>query len=158
MAIEAPPPPIPPAGSVPGEDASHRWLVLTLEGRRYALPLAAVSDLAECGLLRPVPRAPDWVLGLAERRGRIVTVLDLARLLGRPAPGAARTLVRLAPPRDDLALAVPTPPQHVSLACGPSGAHAGGALRDHEGPLELLEPGALLAAAESGTIRGPRPR
>ncbi len=129
-------------------------LVVSLDGARYALPLAAVSEVADCDPLGPVPRAPSCVLGLAERHGRVITVLDLARLLGRPSDRGSRCLVRLAPPLDHLALAVPSSPRSVTLAEDP-----GREPRDAgEAPAVLLDPERLLEAAESGLPGAPRPR
>lgn len=139
------------------EGRGETLLVVRLESGRYALPLASVSELAECGALRAVPLAPGWVLGLAERHGKIVTVLDLARILGGASKPGPRCLVRLAPPLDHLALAVPAAPWTVSLAEAPErlGTRAEG---DREGDIVLLDPGSLLAAAEPAAFGAPRRR
>ncbi len=144
--------------SAPAVDPEHApanaLLVVRLDGDRYALPLTAVSEVSECGPLRPLPRAPACVLGLAERCGRIVTVLDLASLVGHPSRPGPRCLVRLASPLDHVALAVPASPRHVTLAAGapPDGAEARGA------PPVLLDPERLLSAAESGVLSDPLAR
>lgn len=127
-------------------------LVVCLGAGRYALPLASVSDVARCGPLRPVPGAPDCVLGLAERHGRVVTVLDLATLVGEAPVAGDRCLVRLARPHDHLALAVPSAPRHVTLA---EGAPREGV--PDRAPV-LLDPERLLAKAESGMPGAPRSR
>ncbi len=127
-------------------------LVVRLGAGRYALPLASVSDVARCGPLRPVPGAPVCVLGLAERHGRVVTVLDLARLVGEAPVAGDRCLLRLARPLDHLALAVPSAPRHVTLTAG----------APREGVPDrapvLLDPERLLAKAESGMPGAPRTR
>ena len=129
-------------------------LIVRLDGGRYALPLACVSDMAKCGPLRPVPGAPECVLGLAERHGRVVTVLDLARLVGEAPVAGPRCLVRLARPLDHLALAVPAAPRHVTLAEGPPKE----GVPDPERAPVLLDPERLLAKAESGMPGAPRTR
>jgi chemotaxis signal transduction protein len=129
-------------------------LVVRLGAGRYALPLASVADVARCGPLRPVPGAPECVLGLAERHGRVVTVLDLARLIGEAPVAGDRCLVRLARPLDHLALAVPSAPRHLTLA---EGASREGVL-DPDRPPVLLDPERLLAKAESGMPGAPRTR
>jgi chemotaxis signal transduction protein len=50
----------------------------------YALPLAAVADVSPAGRIHPVPLSPPAVLGLAERRGRAIAVIDLRSLLEEP--------------------------------------------------------------------------
>ncbi len=151
--------PVSPAPVASEADARPRGgsdllLVVRLGDARYALPLSAVSEVSECGPLRPVPRAPEGVLGLTERHGRVVTVLDLARLVGRPAAPGATCLVRLASPLDHLALAVPSSPRHVTLADGSTPEEA----EVREPPPVLLDPERLLVAAESGIPGAPRSR
>jgi chemotaxis protein histidine kinase CheA len=82
-------------------------LTFHVEGTPYALPLAAVAEVVASPAVRPVPKGPAGVLGVAEAGGRVVAVLDLAFLLGEQAPASApEHLVRLAPPHDRSALAV----------------------------------------------------
>ncbi len=82
----------------------ERLLRFTLERTAYAFPLAHVAGLASCGVIRPVPGTPAVVLGLTEWRGTLLTVLDLARLLGRCPDAAEPCLIRLAPPQRGVAL------------------------------------------------------
>jgi hypothetical protein len=103
---------------------AERILVFELAGQPYALPVSAVSGVAPCGPIRPVPRAPAAVLGLSEWRGNVLIVFDLPRLLRcgvRDDPGC---LVRLAPPLQQTALYLPT---GVRMASGslPTDAAAG---------------------------------
>ena len=58
-------------------------------GERYALPVEQVQEIE----LTPLPRAPRETLGLVNVRGRIVPVLDLARLLGTEASAKPSRLV-----------------------------------------------------------------
>lgn len=60
-----------------------RHVVFRVEKERYALPLASVREV----VVPPdnwsrVPRAPHAVKGVMNLRGRVVTVVELARLLG----------------------------------------------------------------------------
>jgi hypothetical protein len=84
--------------------APRRALLFALGGRNYAIGAAAVGGVAECGPIRQVPGAPSAVVGLAEWRGNVLTVLDLPHLLGHPAGDAQPCLVRLAPPLQQAAL------------------------------------------------------
>lgn len=63
-----------------------RHVVFRLAAERFALPLEAVREVV---LPQPpfsrVPRTSDAVRGVMNLRGRVVAVVDLARLLGLPA-------------------------------------------------------------------------
>lgn len=71
------------------EAGRERVLVVALDGDgpRVALPAERVRALAPVPALIRVPGAPAFLVGLAERRGTTLPVLDLARLL---APAAVR--------------------------------------------------------------------
>ncbi len=140
-------------GPPPSASGRERLLVLRLASARYTLPLAAVSDLAECSGLRPVPGAPNCVLGLSAWRGGVVTVLDLACLLGAAHDPGARCLVHLAAPLDHLAFAVPVAPKGVSLF--DAEAEATPLPCDAAVPLDL---DGLLAEAESAVAAASRAR
>ena len=57
--------------------------------RRYAVPLTTLSEVGELGPVAHVPGVPDAFLGVAARRGRIVSIVDLPRLFGADTRGAA---------------------------------------------------------------------
>ncbi len=84
-------------------------LYFQLDGAPYAIVLATIADVAPAGAIHPVPLAPRAVLGLAERRGRPVAVIDLRSMLdATPAErSSSGHLVRLAEPLDGAALLVP---------------------------------------------------
>jgi len=63
-------------------------VIASVAGERYAIEAVRVLEVLKAGPLTPVPGTPAFVLGVANRRGRILPVLDLAPLLGRP-DGAA---------------------------------------------------------------------
>ena len=56
--------------------------------RRYAVPLTCLSEVGTLGPVAPVPGVPDAFLGVAARRGRIVSIVDLPRLFGASTAGA----------------------------------------------------------------------
>lgn len=60
------------------------FLVCTCGADRYGLPLGAVAQVRPARSCTPVPGAPPALLGIVALAGRIVSVLDLARALGRP--------------------------------------------------------------------------
>ncbi len=87
------------AGPRPARDATY--LVCACGAERYGLPLAEAAGVLPMRPCTPVPGAVPALLGLAAVSGRIVSVLDLARALGRPvrAPPPAATSSPCAPGR-----------------------------------------------------------
>src|SRR5438876_9484377 len=69
------------------------YVWLETGGERYALPVEQVQEIEPLRELTPLPRAPRETLGLVNVRGRIVPVLDLARLLGTEASAKPSRLV-----------------------------------------------------------------
>lgn len=63
---------------------AHELLVVEVAGHRCGLPLDAVVEVHPAVLLVPLPDAPEVVLGLVNRRGQALPVLDLRRRLGLP--------------------------------------------------------------------------
>lgn len=60
---------------------------------RYALPVEDVLEVAEVGVLAPVPGAPESVLGVRNLHGQVLPVLDLAVVLGVEHEQASRLLI-----------------------------------------------------------------
>ena len=88
-----------------------RHVIFRLDRDRYALPLDAVREVVNAPeQYSRVPRTKDAVKGVMTRRGRVVPVVDLARLLGlslQPAgPGAGGKVVLLELVRRELGLLV----------------------------------------------------
>jgi chemotaxis signal transduction protein len=84
-------------------------LYFQLGGAPYAIAQETISDVAPVGAIHPVPLSPPAVLGLTERRGRAIAVIDLPALLDGAPAGAPRGahLMRLAAPLEGAALLVP---------------------------------------------------
>jgi purine-binding chemotaxis protein CheW len=61
-----------------------RAVVFSLDGQRYALPLAAVRRIVRAVEVTPLPGAPATVLGAIDVEGSIVPVLDMRRRLLLP--------------------------------------------------------------------------
>ena len=58
------------------------YVRLRIASETYAMPVEHVLGVADIGQIRAVPRAGPELLGLWNRRGRILPVVDLAQLLG----------------------------------------------------------------------------
>lgn len=75
------------AGRAQGAAAS--WLAVESGGQGLLLPLGQAGEIFPLAPLLPVPHAQPWFLGVANLRGRLHGVVDLAAFLGlRAAAGA----------------------------------------------------------------------
>jgi purine-binding chemotaxis protein CheW len=57
-------------------------LVFTLDDSAYAIAVERIREIVRVRDLTPLPRSPDWMLGVMALRGEIVEVVDLRRRLG----------------------------------------------------------------------------
>ncbi len=65
------------------------WLALECAGAGLLVPLALAGEIFAVGTLTPVPHTRPWFLGVANLRGLLHGVVDLAAFLGLRAPVAA---------------------------------------------------------------------
>jgi len=74
------------------ETATVQVLEFRLGPERYAVDASSVREVNVLKEITPVPRTPDFILGVIGVRGRICSVVDLGRIFGLPAsepsPGA----------------------------------------------------------------------
>lgn len=84
------------------------WIVqCTLRGEWWGIPFAEVQEVVDAAGIAAVPRTPAFVCGITHQRGKIITVIDLAALLGMPpAESAKPTLLWLASERMNVALLI----------------------------------------------------
>lgn len=89
----APPPPTVDEPAAAAEAASAEpeddepplnHIVFGLSGARYAVSIRSVLELDRLSPITPVPNTPEFILGVTNVRGDVVSVLDLRRLLGLP--------------------------------------------------------------------------
>ncbi len=59
-------------------------LVAIIQHEHYALPIAEITAVYQDVVIVPVPCAPDFVAGIANLRGHVLSVVDLGVLLGLP--------------------------------------------------------------------------
>lgn len=97
------------------EDGGEQIKVVVVRlGREvYGLETDYVFDIRSVESITRVPRVPDWVAGVVNLRGRIVSVLDLQSFLGLPPTeneaeleSVSRQLVVVGTPAMELALLV----------------------------------------------------
>jgi purine-binding chemotaxis protein CheW len=72
-----------------------RACVFTLAGTTYAFDVKSVEEVVVFDDATPVPRAPAYVLGVANLRGRVVPLVDVRALLGLAAGRPGRDLTGL---------------------------------------------------------------
>ncbi|HWO23702.1 MAG TPA: chemotaxis protein CheW [Kofleriaceae bacterium] len=78
------------------EPGAHYVLVFRVDGSLYALPGGLVDHVSERARIVPVPTAPPCFAGVVHERGRVLAVVDLARIFGaggERAPEGYRRLV-----------------------------------------------------------------
>ena len=63
-------------------DSPIRWVLMTVDGQTYALPLAAVDRIVRMVEVTRLPEAPDVVEGVVNIRGEVVPVVSIRRRLG----------------------------------------------------------------------------
>lgn len=61
---------------------SQDFVTIHLAGQILGIPVLAVHDVLNTQKITKIPKAPDWVAGVLNLRGRIVTAIDLRRRLG----------------------------------------------------------------------------
>jgi|GEM_PF-334369 len=70
------------AGVTASKEGELQLLVFTLHGEEFAFNLTDAREIMKLMPLTEVPSAPAAVRGILNLRGKVVTVLDLATLLG----------------------------------------------------------------------------
>ncbi|MCE2908806.1 MAG: chemotaxis protein CheW [Betaproteobacteria bacterium] len=75
------------------ETRSVSWLAVECAGAGLLVPLATAGEIFPAGALLPVPHTRPWFLGVANLRGGLHGVVDLAAFLGLRPP-LARDAVR----------------------------------------------------------------
>jgi purine-binding chemotaxis protein CheW len=61
-----------------------QYLTFSLLGEEYAVGILKVREILEYDTVTRVPKAPAWVRGAINLRGRVVPVVDLAVRFGQP--------------------------------------------------------------------------
>lgn len=67
------------AGSKKGSGPADEWsgVVFGMAGERLACNIERIGEILPCPQATPVPGAKPWILGLANVRGELLTVVDL---------------------------------------------------------------------------------
>lgn len=57
-------------------EATVQWVTFRLDGEKYGINVVQVQEVLRITEIAPVPGAPDYVLGIINLRGNVVTVID----------------------------------------------------------------------------------
>ena len=64
------------------DDPMLQWVTFRLEGETYGINVMQVQEVLRVSEIAPVPGAPDYVLGIINLRGNVVTVIDARKRFG----------------------------------------------------------------------------
>lgn len=143
-------------------------VVVMLKPHRYALPVAQVREVLRWQPVTPLPKAPSFIEGVIDVRGRLIGVADLRSRLGlkntERTDQARILLVRL--PKALVGLAVDsvqgvidTPPTNAkelqeALPLPLNGAFIAGLIRGENDIIVVLNCQALFSSAEEQQLAG----
>jgi len=65
-------------------DPLTQWVTFMLAGEKYGINVMQVREVLRDIEIAPVPGAPDYVLGIINLRGNVVTVIDTRSRFGLP--------------------------------------------------------------------------
>ncbi|MEY2839841.1 MAG: hypothetical protein RJB60_2140 [Pseudomonadota bacterium] len=68
---------------------TRNWLAVEVAGHGFLLPLEQSGEIFSLSTLQSVPHSLSWFKGVANLRGQLHGVIDLAGFMGLPRPAAA---------------------------------------------------------------------
>ncbi|MCE9563675.1 MAG: chemotaxis protein CheW [Planctomycetes bacterium] len=82
----------------------HSYVVFAVADTEYAFPLNSVREIGRPPVSTPLPGSPDWLVGVANIRGGIVSMVDMRAFLDEEPgmPGQDRRLMVVTAPGGDL--------------------------------------------------------
>jgi len=76
------------------DDPVTEWVTFRLENEKYGVNVMQVREVLKNTEIAPVPGAPDFVVGIINLRGNVVTVMDTRKRFGLP-PAEATDVTRI---------------------------------------------------------------
>lgn len=154
--IEGRDPDVPPAPAAPRE--AQYTFVFRVGASLYGLDGVVVDHVGELGRIVPVPTAPAHFAGVVHDRGRVLAVVDLARVFDEAEPPPEgyrrRVVIEIAGrPLSVLAheaLGLREVPREALRPVSGRGAMAVGEFDDARGVVTLLDPAELQLRLSSG--------
>ena len=74
----------------PRESRARQYIRFTLEETLMGIPLSSGLEIGHLPDITPLPNLPDWVLGISNIRGEIVSIVNLKGFFGWPSRGPER--------------------------------------------------------------------
>lgn len=71
-----------PAGASDAASQADRYILFTVGGGKYAVPVPHVLEIGRIPRITPVPNVPEWMRGVINLRGDILSVIDFRAFLG----------------------------------------------------------------------------
>ncbi len=62
----------------------EKYVVFCLGANFFAISLKKVSEVVQRLAITPLPKVPAWLLGIADLRGEMISIVGLRKLLGAP--------------------------------------------------------------------------
>lgn len=72
------------AGANKADDEVLQWVTFKLDNETYGVNVMQVQEVLRYSEIAPVPGAPNYVLGIINLRGNVVTVIDTRTRFGLP--------------------------------------------------------------------------
>lgn len=69
---------------------TRNWLAVEMAGHGFLLPLDQAGEIFPLSAVHPVPHSQPWFLGVANLRGQLHGVIDLADFVGLPRAASGR--------------------------------------------------------------------
>ena len=66
------------------DDPTQRWVTFHMDRETYGINVTQVREVLRITEIAPVPGAPDYVLGIINLRGNVVTVMDTRKRFSLP--------------------------------------------------------------------------
>ena len=54
-----------------------KYLIFTLAGERYGIPVLDVREITQMQKIRPIPRMPSYIKGIINLRNRVIPIIDM---------------------------------------------------------------------------------
>ncbi len=63
--------------------SGEKFIVFILDSELFAISSKQVAEVTQPLAVTPLPNAPEWLAGIANLRGEIISVADLRKILGK---------------------------------------------------------------------------
>ena len=103
--------------TAPNKDPILRWVTFRLDNEAYGINVMQVQEVLRVPEIAPVPGSPDYVLGIINLRGSVVTVIDARRRFNLPSqePNDASRIVIIAAEKQVVGILVDSVAEVVDL-------------------------------------------